>query len=153
MPRDQAPRVRGCLAVLRLLATAPRITVSEARIAEPSADRQHAPALHVLHEGRLAQALHHGVIVHDHHGLVIVYFGDGLAQTLRQIKAAALPVAGEVLPAAVDRPLLVNETRAADADEGREAQALLLGLDDKLLEHVREPLVPLGIMMEWRGRA
>src|SRR3954471_17162627 len=95
-----------------------RGAVGEAGVAEAGADGEHAPARDVLHRRHLGEALHDGVVVHDHHGLVSADLRHGPAQLHRQVEPAALPVAGQVLAAALDRALLADEPGAADADEG-----------------------------------
>src|ERR671924_414085 len=98
--RRYAPSSFESLATLgRLRMTAAlllaRGAIGEARIAEPGADGQHAPALDVLHEWHLAQALHHRVIMHQHGGVIAADGRDGLAQGARQVETAARPVAGQ----------------------------------------------------------
>src|SRR5262245_7625016 len=65
-------------ALLRIVAAAggPSIlavarAVGEARVAEPGADGEHAPMGHVAHERRLAQPLHHRVVVQEDGGIVL----------------------------------------------------------------------------------
>src|SRR4029077_2497265 len=48
-----------------------RLSIGEAAVAETGADRKHSPVRHVAHERRLAQALHHRVIVHNDHRVVL----------------------------------------------------------------------------------
>src|SRR5262247_3755876 len=109
--------------------------VGEAGIAEPGADRQHAPVPYLLHEGQGAQALHHGVIVHQHHRIVVGDGRDLVAYERRQVEILGIPVAGKVLRSAVDRTVRVDFSRTADADEGREPEPFLLGARDQLAQH------------------
>src|SRR3954454_1563943 len=84
------------LALVVLLRNA-RGDIAKARIAEAGADRQHAPALDLRHERRLAQSLHHCIIVHDHMRIVIADRWDRLDDLARQVEFSALPIAaGEV---------------------------------------------------------
>src|SRR5262249_27916951 len=76
--------------------------VGEARIAETSADGEHAPALDILHERHFGQPLHHAVIVRQPRGVVVADHRDRLDETRRQIELAALPVARQVLRALLD---------------------------------------------------
>ena len=78
------------------------LAIGEAGIAEPRADCQHTPVIDILHERQLTQALHHRIVVHDHDGVMIPDARNGLAQQLRQVEALVLPVAGQVLAAAID---------------------------------------------------
>jgi hypothetical protein len=50
----------------------------EARIAEPGADGENAPAIDILSERQPAQSLHHSVIVHQHGQLVVSYVGNAV---------------------------------------------------------------------------
>ena len=79
---------------------------------------------HVGHERRLAQALHHGVVVQEDHGLVLADGRDRFVQAVRQVEAAALPVARQVLRAAIDGAVRLDDAGAADADERRELAVL-----------------------------
>src|SRR5713101_5019698 len=108
-----------------------RLLVGEPGVAEAAADGEDAPMLDVLHVRHFAQALHHRVVVQDNERVVAVDLGDALADELRQVEAAAFPIAGEVLPAALDRAVLADDAGAADADEGRQLQLLLLGAVDQ----------------------
>ena len=49
---------------------------SEASVAEARADRQYAPAFHVLHERDFGQSLHHAVVVHDDSRVVFPDLGN-----------------------------------------------------------------------------
>src|SRR5712671_2925919 len=137
---EGAPKLR---LILRLL-------VGEPGVAEAGADGEDAPMLDALHVRHFAQALHHRVVVQDDERVVAGDLGDALADELRQVEAAAFPVAGEVLPAALDRAVLADEAGAADADEGRQLQLLLLGAVDQILEHAdqaRDRIVALGLVV------
>src|SRR5262249_2872034 len=100
------------------------IAIGEAGVAEAGPDREHAPVLDVLHEGDFAQSLHDRVIVHEHGGVVLADRRDLLDQECRQVEVLALPVARQVLGAALDGAVLVDLAGAADADEGCELNAV-----------------------------
>src|SRR5579883_204136 len=117
-----------------------RRLVGESRIAEPGANGQYTPMLDVAHERHLAQSLHHGIIVHDHGGLMPVDARDCLANALRQVETPAFPISRQVLAAALDRAVFANKTRTADSDEGRHAHLVLRRSVQEALEHVDEPL-------------
>lgn len=53
------------------------VAVGESGISEARADRQHAPAFHVLHEGDLGEALHDAVVMHDDGRVVLADSWDG----------------------------------------------------------------------------
>src|SRR6185437_4745233 len=126
------------------------LLVREPRVAEAGADGEDAPMPDVLHVGQFAQPLHHRVVVHDDDGVVAADLGDAVADRLRQVEAAALPVAGQVLAAALDRAVLLDDAWAADADERRQLQLLLAGVSDEALEHADEALhrlISLGLVV------
>ena len=121
------------------------------RIAETGADGQHAPAVDILHERRFAQTLHHGVVVHDDEGRLAAYFGNRLAEFLRQVEMLALPVAaGQVLATAVDRaageaalaPFDLRDVLEAGLLQGTaqvlgiEAAVVLAVLDEDVIERL-----------------
>jgi hypothetical protein len=60
------------------------VAVGEACITWSGPDRQNSPSFHVLHEGRLRQALHNAVIVHDDRGIVLSDLRNGLDQVCRE---------------------------------------------------------------------
>jgi hypothetical protein len=96
--------------------------VDEQCVSEPRAYCEYSPLLHVLHGRYLAESLHHGVVMHDDRGFE---FADGrncFDQTAGKIKAGACPIAGEVLSAAVNRPVGLDLAWAANTDKGRKAQ-------------------------------
>src|SRR5258708_6548459 len=126
----RATRLRAEL-VARLLAA-----IDEARIAESGADGEDAPALHVLRERHLAQPLDHRIVVKEHGGLLLADGRNGFAQGGRKMEIPARPVARKVLHAAIDRAVLLDEPRTADADEGRELEPLLVRECDELFEHL-----------------
>src|SRR5262249_2452159 len=133
--RSAAPLARG--GAERALVV---LAIDEARIAEAGADGEDAPALQVLHEWHLAQPLHHRVVVQQHRGIVLADRRDLLAQRGRKIESLARPVARQVLRAAIDRAVLLDLARTADADEWRDLVALLVGVGDQLLQHCGELL-------------
>src|SRR4051794_3575321 len=94
-------------------------SVGEARVAEPGADREHAPVPDVLHVRHLAQPLYHRIVVHQDGGAVIADLRNRLEQLSRQVELAAGPIARQVLRAAVDRAVALDDPWAADTDEGR----------------------------------
>src|SRR6266550_4992511 len=67
--------------------------IGEGRVAEAGPDGQDPPVLDVLHERHLAQTLHHGVVVHEHHRLVSADLGNGPTQLGGKVEAVALPIA------------------------------------------------------------
>ena len=92
----------------------------ESRVAETSADGQCAPMLNVGHKWRLAEPLHHGIVMHHDGGIFVIDLRDGFVQRCRQMEVARLPVARQVLRAPLDRAVLVDDTRAANSDERRQ---------------------------------
>ena len=108
--------------------SSPLAPVGEPGIAQPGADRHHAPALDVLHERHLAQPLNHGVVVHGHMRLVAADARDRLAQPVRQVERLALPIARQVLarrarssrPRAISpgQPTAMNGARLSHAASG-----------------------------------
>ena len=88
------------------------------------------------HERRFAQALHHGIVVHHHRGFGVADARYGLAQDRRQIEFAAFPIAGQVLRAAVDRAVFLDDAGTADADERRHADAFAFCRRDQAFEHL-----------------
>ena len=62
------------------------VAVAEAGVAQARADRQHAPAFNILHEGNLGQPLHHAVVVHYDGRIVLPDLRDGLDHTCRQMR-------------------------------------------------------------------
>ena len=77
---------------------------------------------HVDHERRLAQALHDRIVMQQDHGVMLPNRGDCLMQAQRQIEAAALPIARQVLGAAIDGAVRLDDAGTADADERRECR-------------------------------
>src|ERR687897_2731 len=59
-----------------------------------------------------------------------------LHQQSWEIEAAALPIARQILCAAIDRAVSLDHARAADANKGSEVVALLVGAGDQLFQHV-----------------
>ena len=96
--------------------------------------------LDILHERQFAEALDDSVVVHGHDGVVLADLRRHLADALDQVEAAARPVAGQVLRAAIDRAVRLDQAGTTDADEGRDAQAFLGGVPDLLAQHLAEPL-------------
>ncbi len=89
---------------------------------EAGADGEHAPVVAARHVWQLAQSLDDGVVVHDDHSFLVANLGHVLADERRQLEVLGLPVAGQVLSAALDGAVLVNGAGAADADDGCERQ-------------------------------
>ena len=87
---------------------------------------------------QLAKAVHHRVVMHDHQGLVLTDAWDGLLDFFRQVELAALPVAWQILSAALDTAIVSNETGTADADDGRKLQVALVRGLDQVLQHLGE---------------
>src|SRR5262245_66575894 len=94
----------------------------------------------VPQEGQLAQSLHDRVVVHHDHRLVLADAGNLRADLVRQIELAAFPVARQVWRSALDRAILTDDPRAADADQRRQAQAALAGPANDASEHPEPPL-------------
>src|SRR6476620_1550486 len=94
--------------------------IGEAGVAEAGPDREHAPALDVLHEGDFGKSLHHAVIMHQHRRVVLADLRNPFHQTCGQIELAALPIARQVLRTLFDRAVLVDDAGTGDADEWRE---------------------------------
>ena len=93
-----------------------RVAIGKTRITEPSPDCQNRPALAVLHTRQFAQALHHGVVVHDDHRFGFSDLRDARLDRAGQMEALALPIAGKILTAAINRAILADDARAADPD-------------------------------------
>src|SRR5215813_3269646 len=74
--------------------------VGEMRVAETSADGQHAPPADVVHVGHFAQPLNDGIVVHQHDRLMSTEPFQALRDLVRQVETLTLPVAWEVLAAA-----------------------------------------------------
>jgi len=102
------------------------LTVCEAGVAEAGADRHHSPVVQAAHEGRLAQSLNDGVVMHQDRHFMPADGWNCIAQELRQIEALVLPIAGQVLPSLFDRSVLTDQTWASNAYERGELQAVLL---------------------------
>src|SRR5438034_10571051 len=110
--------------------------IGESSVAESGADRKNTPALHIVHRWTFAQALHDGVVVHDDKGVVLLDFRDVFDQDARQIEILSLPVARQILAAAVDPAVGSDQAGAYDPDKGRQSQLFLLRQSDQALEHV-----------------
>jgi hypothetical protein len=94
------------------------------RVAEPGANGEDPPALDPAHDGRLAQALHHRVVVH---GDVHLFAADLRQGRGDQVEILALPVACQVLRPALDRAVGPDDSRARDAEERRQAERPMRG--------------------------
>lgn len=70
--------------------------------------------------------------------------GNQRANTLRHIEPAALPVAGKILSAALDRAIVANDPRAANADERREIDFIFFGSAKQLFQHAGKTLDSLA---------
>ena len=103
-------------------------TVGESSISQTGADRQHAPAFHVLHDGHLGQPLHHAVIVHDDGRVVPSDLRNGFDQTCRQVEPTALPITGQILRPLLDRAVVLDDAGACDAYERRELEPFVVRL-------------------------
>ena len=73
-------------------------------------------------------------------GVVLPDGGDRLVQGERQVEPAALPIARQVLRAAIDGAVRLDDAGTADADERREPQSFLARARDQALEHVDQLL-------------
>jgi hypothetical protein len=90
------------------------------RVAQPGADGDHAPAGEILLEWRFGKPLHDGVVVHHRPGRRAIELRQGRLQPFGQVEASGLSIAGKVLGAVADAAILLDQTRAADADPGRD---------------------------------
>src|SRR3979409_2321327 len=107
--------------------------IGEACVAEAGSDGERAPMGHVGHERRLAQALNHRIVVQQDEGLVLADAGNSFVQRVRQIEAAALPIAGKILCAAIDGAVDFDDAGTANADEGCKLETFLVGAGGQLL--------------------
>ena len=114
--------------------------VGEAGVAKAGTDGEHAPALDVLHERHLAQALRHAVIVHQRRGVMTADLGNSLDQERRQIEFAALPIARQVLGAFFDSAVFLDHAGTGDPDERRQLQPLGFGGGNQVLQHLDQSL-------------
>jgi hypothetical protein len=76
--------------------------------------------------------------MHDNSGFKFADAWDGLEQSGGKIKAAALPVSGEVLCATVDRSIRLDFSWTADAYEGSDVQAFLVSGSHQPPHHLNE---------------
>src|SRR5438105_15799104 len=106
-------RIRFARPILPMLGPA----IGEMRVAEPGADGEDAPSRNVAQETGFAQALHHGVVVHDHRRVFALDLRNGAKDPVRQVEVFALPVAGQILRAALDAAVGTDDARAGDAEE------------------------------------
>src|SRR5262245_50037265 len=113
-------------------------TTLEKCIAQPSADREDAPPRNIPHIWHFAQALDHRIIVHHNRRLLPTDHGNSLAQALREIKSAALPITGKVLTARLDQTILVYAARTTYHDQGRQIEIGLPRASEKSFEHTDE---------------
>src|SRR5882757_9833089 len=116
------------------------LAIGEARVAQPRADRQHAPAIHILHERNFGETLHYAVIMHQDRGVVFADLWNAFDQARRQIEPAALPIARQVLRALFDRAVLLDDAGTGDADERRKFQPFGIGFGYQILAHLDQPL-------------
>ena len=70
-PKQARLGARRSSMALFLARAVPARPVGEPCVAQSRSDRQHAPAFDILHERDLAQALHHGIVVHQDRHVVI----------------------------------------------------------------------------------
>ena len=66
-----------------------------------------------------------------------------------QIELAALPISWQVLGAAIDRSVLLDDPRASDTDEGGQLDSFLLCSRNKTLEHIGQrvdSVLPLDVL-------
>lgn len=122
------------------MSRANRPPIREHSVSEPGADDEHCPALDIRHERQLAQSLNHSVVVQHDRDRFLADRGDAVPQAIGERKAAALPVAGQILAALLDRAVAADNSRAAGADEGSELQLFLLGVLDQGFERRDQPL-------------
>jgi len=73
--------------------------------------------------------------VHEDRGLALADFGDGIVQAGGQVECIALPIAGQILSAGLDRAVGVDASRTADADERRQFKLVFLGGLDQPFQH------------------
>src|SRR6185437_9862203 len=139
--QSRRERVRDlALALIFALALAFAVAVGEAGVAQSRPDGEYAPTLDPLQKGDLGQSLHDAVVVHHDGGVVIADPWDGVDQAFRQVELAALPVAGQVLRAFLDRAVVLDHAGARNADERRKLESPCVGLVDQFLEHLDETL-------------
>ena len=69
--------------------------------------------------------------------------GNTLDKTCRQVELAALPVAGQVLRAFLDRTVALDDAGTGDADERRKLESLLVRFRNQVLEELDETLYRL----------
>ena len=82
-----------------------------------------APMLDILDEGHLAEPLHHRVIVDDDEGCRARRSSGSHRSGWPQVEAARFPIAArQVLAAARDRAVRLDEARAADPDDRGQTQ-------------------------------
>src|SRR5438552_2948729 len=103
------------------------LSIGEAGVAETGANSKHPPMVDVLHERQLAESLHHGIVVHNDYGIVILDLGNLFTQQAGQIEAFVLPVARQVLSSALDRAIRQDDSGTSDADERRQLEPVLVG--------------------------
>ena len=100
--------------------------------------------LALLGPRQMAQALHDGVIVHHDHGLVIADRWNAFSDRSGKVETAALPITGQILRAARDTAVRLDDTGAADANDRRQGKLLLLRALDQRLQQFRQMLDGLG---------
>ena len=93
--------------------------VAKLRVTQPRSYGQDAPAFHVIHKWPFAQALNHRIVGHDDDGVVVENLRDGLEQGERKIEIPAFPFPRQIVGAAIDTAILLDDSRTADADERR----------------------------------
>lgn len=97
--------------------------IGEARITQAGPNGENAPAPHILHDRDLTQTLDDRIIVHQYQGLVWADLRDRLTQTDGKVETMTLPIAGEVLCAAVDGTARFDDAGAADSNVAKPSGA------------------------------
>src|SRR5258708_5283134 len=94
--------------------------VGEPRVSQARADGHHAPMADVSHVGYFTQALDYGVVMDLDEDLVSIDAGELRGQRGGEAEVFAFPIAGKILTALQDGPVIVDQPRAADAHERRQ---------------------------------
>src|SRR5205814_9691195 len=63
-------------------------------------------------------------------------FRNGIVEARWQVEGVCFPIARQVLRSTVDRAVLFDPARTADADEGRELEPVLFGALDQFPQHL-----------------
>src|SRR4051794_39893693 len=108
------------------------------RIAQAGANGEDRPVGRLSHVGDSAQSLNDSVVMNHDFGLVSSDRRDKLANAIRQVERLRLPVPWKILATAVNRAIVADKARAADADKRGERVFILFGEFDQLAEHLSQ---------------